>query len=144
MKNRISLHLTILLLLIVSAGCTQNGGHIGKLFGRWHLERIEGDNMEAPEQTGNIYWSFQSDMILLQRENGEIDFSRVYGTYRLEDNTLFLDFPEKDKTPMFKQLGLPKIPCKCEMQVLKLTHSEFILIYNPTPDTSLTYYLKKW
>lgn len=140
MNKSVTIILTFICLLFISTGCTQNGGHIGKIFGRWHLERIEAENMEAPQQRGDIYWAFQGNMFQMQRHNELHSYSTTYGTYRLEDNTLFLDFPQDDKPP-FEQTGLGR---ENILQVLKLTHSEFVLLYNPTPDTSLTYYLRKW
>lgn len=140
MGRKTTIYSILFMLAIIAGGCTQNGGHIGKIFGRWQLERIEADNMEAPEQHGTIFWAFQEDMIKMQRDDGNHEFSFRFGTYRLEDNTLFLDFPEKGNAP-FKETGLG---LENELQVLKLTHAEFILLYHPEPDASLTYYFKKW
>lgn len=130
----------IAVMALMASACTQNGGHLGKLFGRWHLERIEADNMEAPEQDGELYWAFQNDMIQMQLDLGEHEFQESYGLFRMDDNSLYLSFPEKGNPPL-PETGLAR---EDVLQILKLTGNEFILQYNPTPDSSLTYYFRKW
>lgn len=135
-----------ILALIVSAiitvltGCTHNSGPAGPLYGRWHLERIEADNMVAPSHDEDIYMAFQGQTVQLQRDNGNHSVSTAFGKYRLEDNTLFLQFPEADQPP-FAKTGFSR---ENIMQVLKLTHKDLILLYNPEADKSLTYYFRKW
>lgn len=140
MNRYLTIFLAVVSILILLSDCTQNGGYIGNIFGRWHLERIEADNIEAPVEGGEIYWSFQSDVIKMQRDDGEHYFSVVFGIYRLDNNTLYLNFPEKDGAP-FPQTGFPR---ECKLDVLKLTRSEFILQYHTTKDSFLTYYFRKW
>lgn len=135
--------ISLFFLILIFAGCTHNGGPSGPLYGRWHLERIEGENMAEPAQSGEIFWAFQSGMIQIQRDNGNHSVSTIYGSYRLVDDTMFIDFPEEKFVP-FTEVGLGR---ENILQVLKLTRSEFILLYNPDPSdpsVSLTYYLKKW
>lgn len=136
----------ILFIAMAASGCTQNGGHIGKLFGRWHLDAIEADGCAAPERHGDIYWAFQSDVIQMMRENAPNDFSTIFGLFRLDDNTLFIDFPEAakptqtDGKPPFPETGLPR---ESRLQVLKLTGKEMVLLYQATPQGTLTYRLRK-
>ena len=143
MKKRL-LYIFALLLICIGTACTHNGGPSGPLYGRWHLERIEADGMEAPEQAGDIYWAFQTGLVQMQRDNGHHSVTTIIGTFRLDDNTMFIDFPKESFVP-FPQLGLGR---ENILQVLKLTRSEFILLYHPDPsddpEASLTYYLRKW
>lgn len=127
-------------LLLAQGSCVQNGGNIGNVFGKWVLVKIEGDNTDPPAQTGDIYFSFQKDVIQLQRDNGHHSISEAYGLFRIDENILYLDFPEEDKLP-FPETGFEK---KCSLQILKLTSKEMELIYHISPDKSLIYYLKKW
>ena len=127
-------------LLLAQAGCVQNGGNIGKIFGKWVLLKIEGDNTAPPAQKGVIYFSFQKDVIQLQQDNGLHSISEAYGLFRINDNILYLDFPEEDKLP-FPETGLEE---KCSLQILKLTNKEMELMYHTSPDESLIYYLRKW
>ena len=121
--------------------CTHNGGPSGPLYGRWILKNIEAEGMEAPAQTGQIYWSFQHGVIEMQRDNGNFSVSTRYGNFRLDDNTLFLDFPEEHEEPVFPETGLA---LENRLQVLKLTGKEMVLLYQPRQDASLTYYFRKW
>ncbi len=131
------------LLILIAGACTHNGGPSGPLYGRWHLQRIEADNMTVPAQNGEIYWAFQNGMIQMLLDRGGHSVSQTYGAYRLDDNTLFLNFSEERYAP-FSELGLAR---QSELQVLKLTGKEFTLLYTPDPtlpDATLTYYLRKW
>lgn len=138
--KRFSIIIVTVMLLALAGGCTQNGGHIGKLFGRWHLERIEANDMEAPVQTGEMFWAFQSDLCQMMIDRGEHTFSETFALYTLDDNTMRLNFAEERYKP-FPETGLAR---ENSLQVLKLTGKEMILLYHPTPESSLTYYLRKW
>lgn len=130
----------VAVLSLIVSSCTQNGGYIGDLFGRWHLVEIEANNMEAPAQAGEIYWAFQGDMFQMQLDRGEHSVSTTYGLYTLEDDILTLKFPEEGYPP-FPQTGLAR---ENRLEVLKLNHGEMILVYHPADDATLTYYLRKW
>lgn len=140
MKKLTYILLTMCAILLSTTSCTQNGGHIGALFGRWTLVRIEADNMEAPEQTGDIFWAFQGEMFQMQLVTSPHAVQTTYGVYTHEDNILTLDFPEKRFAP-FPQTGLAR---ENRLEVLRLTYGEMVVLYHPTPETSLTYYLRKW
>ena len=132
--------LPILGLLLSVAGCIQNGGNIGVLFGRWHLESIDAENMSAPVSRGEIFWAFQKDMIQMQRDNGSHSVSKTYGLYRIEDDMLYLNFPDENEPP-FTETGLKR---QSALQILKMTKREMVLRYQVDSDSSLTYCLKKW
>lgn len=140
MKRIYTLFLSILGLLLFVGGCTQNGGNIGVLFGRWYLESIDADNTAAPNRHGEIFWAFQEDMIQMQLDNGMHSVSRTYGLYRIADDVLYLDFPEENEPP-FAETGLKR---QSSLQILKMTKKEMVLQYRLDSESSLTYYLKKW
>lgn len=129
-----------LLTMLFMSSCTQNGGHIGAIFGRWHLVSIEADNMEAPELTDDIYWAFQSDVVQMQMTRDHHEVSQIFGVFTLDDEILTLRFPEERYKP-FAQTGLSR---DNRLEVLKLTYSEMRLLYRPSEEATLTYYLKKW
>lgn len=139
MKKIIPYILFLSLTLFITA-CTHNGGPDGKLYGRWHLTLMEGDGIDVETPTRNMYWAFQADMILMQQETANHEYYSSYGIFRLDDNTLFLDFPEAKIPPLSES----RLKRENILQVLKMTHSEMTLLYHPTADSSITYYFRKW
>ena len=144
MKKSIFFSLLAICLLTLCSSCTQNGGHIGKLFGRWHLERIEADGVVLPESQGGIFLAFQGKVMELLLVKEEHESQEVFASFREEDNTIFLDFCQKNMLP-YPQTGLLK---ESELQILRLTGKELVCVLHPEPETdpeaSLTYYLRKW
>lgn len=139
MKKTLPYILSLTIVLITLA-CTHTGGPDGKLYGRWHLTRIEGEGISASTPTRNMYWSFQSNMIMMQQETGNHEYNTSFGIFRLDDNTLFLDFPEEKKPP----LADSRLKRENILQILRMTHSEMTLLYHPSPEATLTYYFHKW
>lgn len=140
MKNAIRFILVFSCLLLAQSSCIQNGGNIGKIFGKWVVIRIEGDNMDPPSQDGDLYFSFQKDVLKVQRDKGHHDIAEIFGSFRMEDDKLYLSFPEEDQPP-FVQTGLDR---NSELQILKLTGREMELRYAVSSDKSLIYFLRKW
>lgn len=145
MKKLIPAYLLLAVTALLTTSCTQNGGHIGALFGRWHLVRIEADNMEAPPTPpGDIFWAFQGDMFEMQLAYTDVPHavSTTYGLYTLtdDDKVLTLTFPEERYAP-FAETGLGR---ENRLDVLRLTYGEMTVVYHPSADASLTYYLRKW
>lgn len=128
------------LLLCVAAACTQNNGYIGKLFGQWYLESIEAEGMELPDYEDNIFWGFQSKILKMTMTLPEHQNINTSGNFRLEDNTLFISFPDEGQAP-FLPLGLPR---DAELQVLRLDGSSMILLYEPQAGQTATYRFRKW
>lgn len=137
-KSQIFLLLCCLMLMIGS--CTHNGGPSGDLYGRWHLERIDLENIEVPPLRGDLYWAFQKDVVQIQRDNGFHSVSRIYGTFRKDEDFLYLDFPVEDDSP-FPETGLGR---HNKLQIHKMTGKAMVLIYHPEEDESLIYYFRKW
>ena len=140
MKHVISLGIIVSFYLLTLSGC-QNNGDIGDLYGQWKIIRIEceGDASLPGEYENNIFWSFQNQTICV---TGVWEYynSLDYGNWRIEDNTFFYSFPDKEFAPPV----ILSLPREGKLQIVKLTGSEFILTYHPDLDSSITYYLKKW
>lgn len=141
MKRWIKILAVMAIIAVACSGCTQNGGHIGKIFGRWHLERIEADGSGVvPAQRGEIFWAFQGEMFQMQLKWSDHAVSTIFGNYTLSDDTLLLSFPEDNNAP-FEDLGLGR---ENSLHVVKLTGKEMVLTYHPEDGATLTYYLRKW
>lgn len=140
MKNTIRYISVLLLFLLAHTSCLQNGGNIGDIFGKWVLVRIDGDNIKPPVQNGNLFLSFQKDVIKIQRDNGHHGISEIFGSFQIDNDFLYLSFPEEDQPP-FEETGFDR---NCKLQILKLTGTEMELRYHISTEQSLFYYLKKW
>lgn len=130
----------LLLTVWLLAGCTRNNGDIGPIFGRWSLKSIDATNMQAPVYEGDLFLAFQNDVVQMIQTGDENRADATYGSFRLDDNTLFLEFndPQRPVNPAF---GLP---ATCRLQVLELTGHSLVLQYNPTDEAYLTYNFRKW
>lgn len=137
--KRLLILASCMIMLLGLPGCTTNNGDIGPIRGKWKVETITRENVANESYSGNIFWNFQSTTICMQSVVGNEAYE-VYGNYRIDDNTLFLDFPDENYTP-FATLGLPR---QCELQILQLKGSEMECVYHPTDSSSITYSLKKW
>ncbi len=85
----------LILLLAVAAGsaCTQNNGHIGPLFGSWHLENMtcDGENLPQPEGT-DTYWSFQGAVLNVLLVETMYESLFFIATWERDGDKLALDF----------------------------------------------------
>lgn len=132
----------LLIMAVTLGGCTHNNGDIGPLFGNWKLQSVETD-LEAyqpAKEEWPIFWAFQSTTIRMAHISETNSLDQRFGNYRLDDNTLFLDFP--DSGDNFRPLL--HLPDRCEMQVLKLTSKQLVLEYNPTENEEVIYTFRKW
>jgi len=128
-------------LMLLLSGCTSNNGDIGPLFGKWKLRSIDYDGVTPPgPYADNIFWNFQNDVVSIQLVEPYSEAWSIYGNWHLADDTLSLDFTDQGESPA-PVLMLPDVS---RLQVLKITGSEMTLLYRPTEDTGITYYLKKW
>ena len=87
---------------IAVTSCTQNDGYIGPIFGKWQLiEMWEGETMTPHD---NIYYNFQTDVILVQLVHREVNVTDAYyGNFVKEDNELRFSLVE----PSWYQVVLP-------------------------------------
>lgn len=85
-------------LILLGAGCTQNNGYIGDLFGSWCLQSIMCGTEPYPSGIrATTYWSFQSDVIRVTAEYEYHYVENYYGTFeQVGDNILRLDFTHSD------------------------------------------------
>lgn len=140
------------LLLILACGCTQNNGHIGRLFGSWVLESatLNGQPYDMPANT-NTYWSFQADIVRVQLEQDRYSYISRMGTFsELPEGILRLDFTHSDdndasgtgqyKAPEwmgFTEQGVFNLLCSCSDGTLRLTYHRsseetFVYIFSKT------------
>lgn len=130
------------LFIPVLCGCTHNNGDIGSLFGIWKVTEVKIDNGTDEEYEGTMFWSFQSSTIRMTYIRPYHDRDEVYGTWRLDDNTLFLDFPDEQYAP----LPSSYLPRTSELQVLKMSDKKITLMYTEQNEgyRQIIYELKKW
>lgn len=141
MMKKYQIFLLMWCMMLALCSCTHNGGPSGNLYGRWYLERIDGKNVEVPTQNGDLYWSFQKDVILMQKDNGFHSVFQRFGLFLVEEDYLYLNFPDEEAPP-FPETGLKVGENK--LQIQKMTGKEMELIYHPKSDESLIYFLRKW
>lgn len=78
---------------VLLGGCTQNHGHIGRLFGSWYLYAMTCNGAEEDIAVyGDTFWSFQSNLIMMTTESEHYQVHKSYGTWTETDDALILDF----------------------------------------------------
>lgn len=131
-----------LLLIAFSAGCTHNNGDIGTLFGQWRLTGMTCDGADLMPEGKDVYWAFQSTTVKMVVILPYHERSESYGSWRLDDNTLFMDFSDDRWSPPAEM----RLPRQSALQVLKLDGGRMQLSYTPEGDNPepIVYTLKKW
>lgn len=83
-------------IVFVAGGCTQNDGHIGKLFGSWNVNEItiDGQVVALPEGDYSTM-SFQSDIVVVMLADNLHNVRKNLGTWRCFDSVLQFDFTHK-------------------------------------------------
>lgn len=89
--------LLIIAIAFSSAGCTQNDGNIGDLFGVWRLNQLKADGTPLPLYEGDdsplaYDWSFQGDVMKIDVVEPHHDHQRCYAMWKREDGKLLIDF----------------------------------------------------
>ena len=135
--KKISLLLMPILLML--AGCTQNNGHIGHIFGSWALQEITEDGHPyplAPENT--TVFAFQNEIVRVTRLSDSYSYETRTGNFSLSGSDLTMKFA-KDPTPtgsyMFvtpQWLPIPKDgkPIHFHVDTLKGDNFDFSLDYD--------------
>lgn len=126
--------------MLIFTACTHNNGDIGPLFGNWKLDKAEYLFMQPLEIDRPMFWAFQNTTFRCIYQDNPPEGIITYGNFRLNDNTLFLNFPDEGYPPP-QEL---RIPAESEWQVLSLTHSVLTVRYSPFPGSYVTLYFKKW
>ena len=89
----------LLLTLVLLSGCTQNNGHIGKLFGAWLMTEMTIDNTPKTFEKGAFTTvAFQNNITRFIYHTDELTYTERYGTWQRADNILSLDFNHGDDT----------------------------------------------
>lgn len=77
-------------------GCLQNHGYIGRLFGSWTLYEMTVDGQEYDiSQHGDLFWSFQSNLITITLVFDHGTVGKGVGTWIETDETLILNLNYK-------------------------------------------------
>ena len=89
--------------------CTQNNGHIGPLFGSWHLESMTCDGEIKPQPEGtDTYWSFQGQVLNVLLVETMYESLFYIATWERENDCLALDFTtaaiHMNREPAFTEL----------------------------------------
>ncbi len=95
MKTRSILTLAIVLLIsLLSASCTQNNGHIGKLFGSWSLTEMtcDGEQLTLPSGSTGGIMSFQGAVVRFNLLFGPETHDVSVATWSQLDETITFNF----------------------------------------------------
>ncbi len=89
--------ISAIVLAVLFAGCTQNHGYIGRLFGSWFLYNmtVDGETPAAFDEA-ELFWGFQSDLIMITKKRPHHNVSKSYGTWTETESTLTLNFTHSD------------------------------------------------
>lgn len=100
-RTRLYAILMSCVMLCFITACRMNNGDIGSKFGTWALTDMLIDG-ETPEdfEPGQTLWSFQNNIIDVQRDMGYYEpFSR-YGSWEESNGHLYLNFTHSDSTTL--------------------------------------------
>lgn len=143
----------ILVLLIVAMMpcCTQNNGHIGPLFGSWHLESMTCDGEIKPQPEGtDTYWSFQGQVLNVLLVETMYESLFYIATWERENDCLALDFTHSSEshepgTGFYRApywMGFPENEI-LRVDIRKLNGSEMILDWTSAEGQKYVYNFKK-
>lgn len=132
-----------LLLPAILCACTQNNGHIGPLFGSWHLEDMRCDDTPQPLPDGtDTFWKFQGSVVEVILSRGFYEAEFYTGTWTMEGGVLALSFPPADSPVVPEWLGFtPQRPL--ELVVERLNGSEMTLKWTSDEGKVYKYNFKK-
>lgn len=146
-----TLRILIAIIALGLCACTHNNGNIGPWFGQWKLEALEADGQPVAGYNGNIFWAFQSDVLLFDNlfDDG-LQYAMHVATWRQEGDRLIIDFRHSDAGGQSTN-GNYAAPTILELQpqavntltIEKLSGSHIVLKYD-TGGKVMTYRLRKW
>ena len=104
MRHRLTDIFIVLLLVLVTCGCTRNDGDIGDYFGEWRLEKLTADGEALPLYTDGsgveLYtWAFQGKIIQIVEMLPRHEYVEHTGSWREENDVLELNFSYSDDEP---------------------------------------------
>lgn len=84
-----------LIFFTILAGCQQNNGNIGSLFGLWKITAIEINEKSFLNNEDDLYFAFQGEVINLKK-NEVWNHSRVdiFGSFIHQEDSLFINCSE--------------------------------------------------
>lgn len=157
--KQIYLVLMLVLSTVFFAGCTHNGGDIGKFFGIWRLDNISAHRLDeegmpaySVESVDSVFWSFQSDVVMMQRLLPYHEYDRRWGTWSEGDGELSLNFTHSGDgiapgTGMYHILEGLYLPSdgKVVLKIKEMDKLSMVLTYDDLiGETRYTYYFTKW
>lgn len=88
----------LLIIMLLTSGCTQNNGEIDPWFGTWRLESLTCDGEPSDDYHGQMTWSFQNNIICLVTDLGHHSYTQTWGTWAAPEGErkLLLDFDQRD------------------------------------------------
>ena len=89
-------------LAMATASCSKNDGDSGFWFGQWRVSAIGVDTVEVSSYEGNLYFSFQSDVVeqKIVYSNHSTDQSFGHWTYSEQESTITLYFDDDLYSPL--------------------------------------------
>lgn len=148
MKERLRYFWMLLIPLLWS--CSHNNGDIGVWFGQYKLEQLDVDGEADEEYGGNIFWSFQNQVMMITEIDSEFDSSNTFCRWEEKDGCLILNFDNTDYSgndsnylytpPEILRFSLTSP----NILTIDSSHSGKIILTLTTPAHTLTYHLKKW
>lgn len=131
------------LLPLVLCACTQNNGHIGPLFGSWHLENMTCDGTPLPQPDAtDTYWKFQGSVVEVILTEGFYDAGFYTGTWTRDASVLSVSFPPAD-APLTPQWMGFTAQTPLRLDIVRLDGSEMILKWISDEGNVYIYNFKK-
>ena len=154
MRHRLTDIFIVLLLVLVTCGCTRNDGDIGDYFGEWRLEKLTADGEALPlypDGSGvELYtWAFQGKIIQIVEMLPRHEYVEHTGSWREENDVLELNFSYSDDEPGHEPgYRAPAALHLVSEGITRLHMDRFknhrmVLSYVGADDVTYTYYLKR-
>ena len=145
MKGRKFIFLIGTLCLFCMTSCVHTRGNIGHWFGQWKLTQITINEEPDATYNGTVFWSFQSDMILML----ELGKGEGRGTWEEDGDNLILTFTYQDDFNPPGSLYLPvpatHLPAGVStLRILKSPGTKMELEYVSPEGDKYQYSLSKW
>lgn len=149
-KNITIVAALLMLVVILSPGCTRNNGNIGSIFGTWRLDALEIDGEAASDYNDNCFWGFQNNIISFTTLDAPDEHSAVrrWGTFVKEDGYLILDLAhhgQGDNDYLYQPPAYLRLPCEKDvrLKIVSESGSKMVLTYTAAEGEIMTYKLIK-
>lgn len=150
LKNTIISSMMAIMLLSV-AGCTRNNGDIGPWFGTWKLDAMTINGAPDAEYADNVFWQFQSNLIVMTRLLGNHEQYDMPGTWcQPEPGVLRIEYVySDDDAPQgsMKYTPLPETHLPwgvSDLTILEMKGKTLRLEYRSTEGVVYGYNFTKW